>query len=124
MSDFEPFFGRRKTAEGKRCPSNNNRSSTFNSRPFGHDLFGFMDPFLNSGSSFSANPHGEWLMGSGKLMGSAGKTPKKTSMSTKYAGGKKITTKKVISNGVTTITVLENDKIKSRSVNGVPQLVI
>ncbi|KAF2368512.1 DnaJ domain [Trinorchestia longiramus] len=46
---------------------------------------------------------------------------KRTSTSTKFVNGKKITTKKVVDNGTETVTVLENDVIKSRTVNGVPQ---
>ena len=32
-----------------------------------------------------------------------------------------VTTKKVVENGVETVTIVENDVIKSRTVNGVPQ---
>lgn len=46
---------------------------------------------------------------------------KRTSTSTKYVNGKKVSTKKVVENGVETVIVTENDVIKSKTVNGVPQ---
>lgn len=48
---------------------------------------------------------------------------KRSSTSTKFVNGSKITTKKVSDNGVETVTVFENDQLKTRSVNGVPQLL-
>ena len=35
--------------------------------------------------------------------------------------GRKVTTKKVTENGVETVTTYEDDVLKSRTVNGVPQ---
>ncbi len=35
--------------------------------------------------------------------------------------GRKVTTKKVMENGVETVTTYEDDVMKSRTVNGVPQ---
>lgn len=48
-------------------------------------------------------------------------TVRKTSTSTRFVNGVKIETKKVLANGVETVTVLEDGVIKSRTVNGVPQ---
>ena len=48
---------------------------------------------------------------------------KSTSMSTRFINGKKVTTKKVVDNGVETVTTYENDVIKSQTVNGVPQAI-
>lgn len=46
---------------------------------------------------------------------------RKTSTSTRFVNGVKIETKKVLANGVETVTVLEDGVMKSRTVNGVPQ---
>ena len=48
---------------------------------------------------------------------------KSTSMSTRFINGKKVTTKKVVDNGVETVTTYENDVLKSQTVNGVPQAI-
>ena len=53
--------------------------------------------------------------------GGAGSHGKRTSTSTKYVNGKKVSTKKVVENGVETVIVTENDVVKSKTVNGVPQ---
>ena len=44
-------------------------------------------------------------------------------MSTRFANGKKITTKKNVSNGVETVQIFENDVLVSHTVNGEPQMV-
>ncbi|KAJ8927740.1 hypothetical protein NQ314_019743 [Rhamnusium bicolor] len=46
---------------------------------------------------------------------------KRTSMSTKIVNGKKVTTKKVYENGRETVMSYENDVLKSKTVDGVPQ---
>lgn len=46
---------------------------------------------------------------------------KRTSTSTRFVNGKKITTKKVYENGKETVMSYENDVLKSKTVNGVPQ---
>ncbi|XP_055390094.1 dnaJ homolog subfamily B member 6 [Condylostylus longicornis] len=46
---------------------------------------------------------------------------KRTSTSTKFVGGKKIMTKKVYENGKETVLSYENDVLKSKTVNGIPQ---
>ncbi|XP_015792958.1 dnaJ homolog subfamily B member 6 [Tetranychus urticae] len=48
---------------------------------------------------------------------------KRTTTSTRFVNGRKIETKKVIENGVETVTVIEDGMLKSRTVNGVPQAV-
>lgn len=78
--------------------------------------FGNMGPGLG-GASFSQST--VFLGGGGGRPGAGGM--KKTSTSTKFVNGKKITTKKVTDSGVETVTILENDVIKSRMVNGVAQ---
>ena len=79
--------------------------------PFGH----FDDGHMMGGGGFTS------FSSSFDTRGGGGAGVKRTSTSTKYTNGKKITTKKTFENGVETITVLEDDVIKSRSVDGVPQ---
>ncbi|XP_012135622.1 dnaJ homolog subfamily B member 6 isoform X1 [Megachile rotundata] len=52
-----------------------------------------------------------------------GGSVKRTSTSTRFINGKKITTKKVFENGKETIMSYENDVLKSKTVNGVPQSI-
>ena len=89
---------------------------------FGH-LGGGMGGGGGGGSSFSSST---MFLGGGMGGGSGGGRfggggVKRTSTSTKFVNGKKITTKKVIDGAGETVTVLENDVLKSRTVNGVPQ---
>ena len=53
----------------------------------------------------------------------AGKSSRSSSTSTRIVNGQKVTTKKVIDNGVETVSTYENDVLKSQTVNGVPQAV-
>ncbi|KAG0721166.1 DnaJ subfamily B member 6 [Chionoecetes opilio] len=46
---------------------------------------------------------------------------KRSSTSTKFVNGKKITTKKVFEGGQETVMTFENDVLKNKTVNGVPQ---
>lgn len=48
---------------------------------------------------------------------------KKTSTTTQYVDGKKVTTKKVFENGKETVMQYENDKLVSKLVNGVSQSI-
>ncbi|XP_076039124.1 dnaJ heat shock protein family (Hsp40) member B6 mrj [Oratosquilla oratoria] len=75
-------------------------------QPFS-DLDGFDNNFTSFSTSFST--------------GGMGPVSKRTSTSTKYVNGRKVTTKKVVENGVETVIVMENDIPKSKTVNGVPQ---
>ncbi|XP_055959298.1 dnaJ homolog subfamily B member 6 isoform X4 [Patella vulgata] len=92
--------------------------------PFGEFFLGFpsagrtsfqssffdMDPFGGSGfTSFSSTNFGGPTMG-GNF--------KSTSTSTKFVNGKKVTTRKVVENGQETVTVEEDGRITSRTVNG------
>ncbi|XP_037069343.1 dnaJ homolog subfamily B member 6-B-like isoform X2 [Pollicipes pollicipes] len=56
-------------------------------------------------------------------MGPGGAAMKRTSTSTKYVNGKKITTRRVYDNGRETVETYENDVLKQRLLNGVPQRV-
>lgn len=67
-------------------------------------------------SSFSAFSNGH----SGH---SGGGVVKSTSKSTKVVNGKKFVTTKIVENGVETVTVEEDGKIKSKTVNGVSQSI-
>jgi DnaJ family protein B protein 6 len=66
--------------------------------------------FSDSFSSSSMNMNG-------------GGAVKRTSTSTTFANGKKITTKRVFENGVETVMKYENDVLKAKTVNGVPQAI-
>lgn len=90
----------------------------------------------SGGNSMFMNPFGILgnLEGFGGMVGvmgsssasfgvsSGGPNVKRISTSVKTVGGKKIETKKVFENGVETVTVIENGKVKSKTVNGQAQL--
>lgn len=72
---------------------------------FGSDAFGSFGSFdMSSG------------LGGGTAM-------KQTSTSTRFIDGKKIITKKVKENGNETVMIYENDVLKSKTVNGVPDAI-
>jgi len=76
--------------------------------------FGNFDSFFSdSFSSGSMNGHG----------GGGGGAVKRTSTSTTFVNGKKVTTKRVFENGTETVMKYENDVLKSKTVNGVPQAI-
>ncbi|ELU05674.1 hypothetical protein CAPTEDRAFT_6492 [Capitella teleta] len=83
--------------------------------PFEDDFFG--DPFGGHQHMTSSNGAGGKVGGGG---GGGGKF-RSTSTSTKFVNGKKIVTKKVIDNGVETVTIEENGAVTSRTVNGQTQ---
>uniref|UniRef100_A0A336LD46 CSON009099 protein n=1 Tax=Culicoides sonorensis TaxID=179676 RepID=A0A336LD46_CULSO len=74
--------------------------------------FGNFDQFFND--SFSTNC---------MSMNGNGAAVKRTSTSTTFANGKKITTKRVFENGIETVMKYENDVLKTKTVNGVPQAI-
>ena len=55
--------------------------------------------------------------------GGPGMSMRSSSTSTRFVNGKKVLTKKVVDNGVETVTTYENDVLKSQTVNGVPQAI-
>ncbi|XP_026463310.1 dnaJ homolog subfamily B member 6-like [Ctenocephalides felis] len=88
----------------------------FSSFGFGMSNFGFDEMFMvpDGFSSFSSSmDYGSNVNGS----------VKRTSTSTKFINGKKITTKKVMENGRETVMSYENDILTSKTVNGVPQAI-
>ncbi|XP_076758102.1 dnaJ homolog subfamily B member 6-B isoform X5 [Xylocopa sonorina] len=98
-------------------PSSNSISTSFLG-PLG---FGF-SPFSNlfEGGSGNFTSFNTFTTIGGNPGGGA---VKRTSTSTRFINGKKITTKKVFENGKETIMSYENDVLKSKTVNGVPQSV-
>ncbi|CAK9817857.1 DnaJ homolog subfamily B member 6-B [Anthophora plagiata] len=98
-------------------PSGNSISTSF----FGPLGFGF-SPFNNlfegaTGNFTSFNTFASFDGSSG------GSAVKRTNTSTRFINGKKITTKKIFENGKETIMSYENDVLKSKTVNGVPQSI-
>ncbi|XP_044753781.1 dnaJ homolog subfamily B member 6 isoform X1 [Coccinella septempunctata] len=127
---FREFFGGSPFADlfdfhdhghsrGSRRNRNSHPSSAISSHffsPFGMSLGGnMMDDFFSGGSGFTS-----FNFDSSVSNGHATNV-KRTSTSTKFINGKKITTKKVFENGKETIMSYENDVLKSKTVNGVPQ---
>ncbi|XP_012286363.1 dnaJ homolog subfamily B member 6 isoform X1 [Orussus abietinus] len=99
-------------------PLNNSLSTPFGPMGFGfgshlENLFGGGLGNVDSFSSYSSSQGGP----------SSGSTVKRTSTSTRFINGKKITTKKVYENGKETVMSFENDVLKSKTVNGVPQSI-
>lgn len=83
---------------------------------YGFPAFGGFPDFFGSNAgftSFSSSSFGNFS--------APGNNVRKTSTSTRFMNGKKIITKKVIEDGVETVTVMEDGIIKSKTVNGVPQ---
>ncbi|KAL0100612.1 hypothetical protein PUN28_019187 [Cardiocondyla obscurior] len=124
---FEDLFagfhggGPRRNVGGRHGHSANNSLSTSFFGPF---EFGLRLPFnnlmenaTNPGSFTSFNSFTSFDGMSG------GAAVKRTSTSTRFIDGKKITTKKVYENGKETIMSYENDVLKSKTVNGVPQSI-
>lgn len=130
----DPMFGgsRRSTQRSQRSsghaggPSrvHNSLSTPFLS-PFGFSV-GLGGPMM--GNFFSAHEglaDGGFFSTTtfGVAAGGASPAVKKTSTSTRISNGKKIVTKKVVDNGVETVTVTENGVLKSKTVNGVSQAI-
>lgn len=84
----------------------------------------FMSPFnVLSGLDGFGGMMGSMSMSSTSAgFGGGGPNVKRISTSVKTVGGKKIETKKVFENGVETVIVIENGKVKSKTVNGQAQL--
>lgn len=103
-----------------------------------HGHHGLFSPFgLDFGSSLMTNLFNAPMNGAGTHIttsslssldrpysnGTSGAAVKRTSTSTRFANGKKITTKKVLENGKETVMSYEDDVLISKTVNGVPQTV-
>ncbi|KAG5308967.1 DNJ6B protein, partial [Pseudoatta argentina] len=113
--------GSRRGVGGRHDHSTSNSLSTSFFGPFG---FGFRLPFNdlmeNAGAAGNFTSFGTFTSFDGTSGGSA---VKRTSTSTRFIDGKKITTKKVYENGKEIIMSYENDILKSKTVNGVPQSI-
>ena len=85
---------------------------------------GLFDPFaMFGGNMFGGAGSGMSMhMSSSTMGGPGGANVKRISTSVKTVNGKRIETKRVVDNGVETVTVTENGKITSKTVNGQPQL--
>ncbi|EDV27264.1 DnaJ-like protein subfamily B member 6-B [Trichoplax sp. H2] len=113
MFSFDPFNeGRGTKRPGERSQNN----SFFND--FGFGGFSSFGNFSNMGAG------GGGFTSFSSMSSSFGGGPnvKSTSTSTVIVNGKKKTTKKVIENGVETVTVHEDGILTSKTVNGTPQL--
>lgn len=84
----------------------------------------FMDPFSMFGGmgGFGGMGSMSMQMSSSSSSGGGGANVKRISTSVKMVNGKRIETKRVVDNGVETVTVTENGQVKSKTVNGQPQL--
>ncbi|XP_020300749.1 dnaJ homolog subfamily B member 6-like isoform X1 [Pseudomyrmex gracilis] len=112
---FSVFGGSSRRDPGGRH-SNSLSTSIFG--PFGFDYqFRNILPFDNGGFTGNFTSFNS-IDGFG-----SGAAVKRTSTSTRFIDGKKITTKKVYENGKETIWSYENDVLKSKTVNGVPQSI-
>ncbi|XP_015437475.1 PREDICTED: dnaJ homolog subfamily B member 6-like isoform X2 [Dufourea novaeangliae] len=106
-------------------PSSNSISTSFLD-PFGIGFSPFNNLFEGAPghfTSFNTFTTFGGTSGSGGGGFGGGGAVKKTSTSTRFINGKKITTKKVFENGKEIIMSYENDVLKSKTVNGVPQSI-
>ncbi|GLG95183.1 Uncharacterized protein GBIM_02220 [Gryllus bimaculatus] len=125
-SPFQEFFpemaGRDRQRRGARS-QDTAVSSRFMS-PFSFGLGFDLDDMMSMGmgghggfTSFSS------VMSTAGGTGSTGGNVKRTSTSTRFINGKKITTKKIVENGRETTMTYENDVLTSKTVNGVAQSI-
>ncbi|XP_069683917.1 dnaJ homolog subfamily B member 6-B-like isoform X2 [Periplaneta americana] len=102
-------------------PQNTISSQLFNPfNPLGFGMTGFDDLFAASqtgGAGFTS------FSSLSNFSGPSGGAVKRTSTSTRFINGKKITTKKIFENGKETTMTYENDVLTSKTVNGVPQSI-
>ncbi|KAG8186128.1 hypothetical protein JTE90_022717 [Oedothorax gibbosus] len=107
--------------------AHNGNSSLRTRNPFQSPGFGFAGgfPFMFPDAMQTGFP--DFTTSFNATVSTGGTNPsvgvRKTSTSTRFVNGKKIETKKVLANGVETVTVHEDGVLKSRTVNGVQQQV-
>ncbi|XP_019868495.1 dnaJ homolog subfamily B member 6 isoform X2 [Aethina tumida] len=119
--------GRHQSSHSRRSnrhshPQNVALSNTSLFSPFGFTMGGsLVDNFFGGGlagnGGFTSFSSSTFSNAGGPVSGNV----KRTSTSTRFVNGKKITTKKVFENGKETVMSYENDVLKSKTVNGVPQ---
>ncbi|XP_063233104.1 dnaJ homolog subfamily B member 6 isoform X1 [Bacillus rossius redtenbacheri] len=123
-SPFQDLFGDAHRRHGNRHSHPQNTISSQLFGPFGMSLGTscFDDLFANTGALgfTSFQTFNSSVSGGG---GGGGGAPgvRRTSTSTRFINGKKITTKRVQENGKETTMTYENDVLTSKTVNGVPQ---
>ncbi|XP_054007240.1 dnaJ homolog subfamily B member 6 isoform X2 [Hylaeus anthracinus] len=100
-------------------PSSNSISTPF-FNPFGIHFSPFTNIFEGGGNTFTSFNSFASFDGTS---GGGGGAVRRTNTSTRFINGKKITTKKIYENGKETIMSFENDVLKSKTVNGVPQSI-
>ncbi|XP_053988132.1 dnaJ homolog subfamily B member 6-like isoform X2 [Hylaeus volcanicus] len=100
-------------------PSSNSISTPF-FNPFGIHFSPFTNIFEGGGNTFTSFNSFASFDGTS---GGGGGAMRRTNTSTRFINGKKITTKKIYENGKETIMSFENDVLKSKTVNGVPQSI-
>lgn len=118
-SPFQDLFGGPRNRHSNSGHENSITSQFFH--PFGFGLgLGFDDMFGGPQSGVS-----DFSSFSTSFTSAQGNTPavKRTSTSTRFINGKKITTKKVCENGKETVFQYENDVLTSKTVNGVAQAI-
>ncbi|XP_023247666.1 putative protein TPRXL, partial [Copidosoma floridanum] len=118
-SPFDLFADLHGHSRGHRNRNAGNSISTSFFSPFGHFDSAFGDIFgggfgMNNCTTFST------CASFGGPSNNGPREMKRTSTSTRFINGKKITTKKVYENGKETIMSYENDVLKSKTENGVP----
>ncbi|RZF48766.1 hypothetical protein LSTR_LSTR012743 [Laodelphax striatellus] len=94
--------------------------------PFDLNIAAFGDMFGGGGGMHRGGGGQQFTSFSSSFGGGGnggGANVKRTSTSTRFIGNKKITTKKVVENGKETVLQYENDVLKSKTVNGVPQSI-
>ncbi|XP_043494355.1 dnaJ homolog subfamily B member 6-like isoform X2 [Polistes fuscatus] len=115
-SDFRPFF----TTYVFRDPEEVFREF-FAASSFDDPFDSIHSPFYNPLSGMEFTEFNSFP--SFDVTASHGAAVKRTSTSTRFINGKKITTKKIYEDGKETIMSYENDVLKSKTVNGVPQSI-
>ncbi|XP_019892327.1 dnaJ homolog subfamily B member 6 isoform X2 [Musca domestica] len=96
----------------------NSKISTFSASPMLN--YSMMDLLMPSNGFTSFSSFNSMSGGRSSGTGSNGAI-KRTSTSTTFVNGKKLMTKRVYENGKETVFSYENDVLKSKTVNGVPQ---
>ncbi|XP_073970989.1 dnaJ homolog subfamily B member 6-like isoform X7 [Rhodnius prolixus] len=96
-------------------------ANLFRAGPFFDDGFDDMFAGLDQGGGGGAGV--QFTSFSSSFNGPTNGVSKKTTTSTRFINGKKITTKKVIENGKETVMQYENDVLKSKTINGVNQAI-
>ncbi|XP_066998164.1 dnaJ homolog subfamily B member 6-B isoform X2 [Anabrus simplex] len=125
-SPFQDLFPGMGGPHNQRRGNRNSHDNTVSSRffsPFGNFGFGmdFDDLLGNQNAGLGGFMSFSTISSSGG--GPSSGTVRSTSTSTRFIDGKRITTKKVYENGKETMMTFENDKLISKTVNGVAQSI-